>query len=246
MPGPVQYAIDKRGYEAHGFLIFDPRLPASLIHAAHADVRNMLDAQKAKRNPAARPAYRETDSDLHLKSEAVREIISHNAFHALASALIGPDADLRFCTTMTKTAESGEPLDWHQDWGLDRDPGHRRFSCWIALTDADVGNGCVQVLPGSHMVPIREHKASKTHPPDRGIDGVDESRAVPIELAAGQVLVVHPQLIHGSGRNVSGKERMAVLSSYQEPKSVYDPFWAKAGMRFSKGDRKVWESLPRT
>jgi hypothetical protein len=77
-----------------------------------------------------------------------------------------------------------------------------------------------------------------------GIRGVDDGKAVPIELSAGKVLVVHPQLIHGSRKNISGKERMAVLTSYQLPKPAYEPFWAKAGMRFSKGGKKVREPLP--
>jgi phytanoyl-CoA hydroxylase len=236
---------DKSFYEENGYLVFDPGLPVSLIGAVHADVRRMLDERKAgRKNPTSTSGYRETDSDLHLKSDPVRDLVSHDVFHALTLSLIGPDSDLRFCTTMTKTAESGEQLDWHQDWGLDRDRGHLRISCWIAVTRADIANGCVWVLPGSHKEALREHTVSETHPPDLGIKGVDAGKAIPIELPAGRVLVVHPQLIHGSRKNVSGKERMAVLTSYQLPKPAYTAMWAGAGMRFSKSGKKVWEPLP--
>jgi phytanoyl-CoA hydroxylase len=242
-------APDVHAYATNGYLVFDPKLPASLIQAVHADVRAMLDKRlhdlKLRRKaPPKISGYRETETDLHLKSESVRELISHDAFHALAMALIGSDIDLRFCTTMTKTAASGEPLDWHQDWGLDRDPGHPRISLWIAVTDADAGNGCVRVIPGSQRGEILEHSVSQTHPPDMGIKGVEAAEAIPIELRAGQVLVIHPKLIHGSGSNISGKERMAVLPSYQLPKPAYDASWAGAGMRFSMGGKKVWEPLP--
>jgi ectoine hydroxylase-related dioxygenase (phytanoyl-CoA dioxygenase family) len=241
-------APDVQAYASNGYLIFDPKTPLSLIRAVHTDVHALLD----KRADALRlggkdrsgvNGYRETESDLHLKSESVRELISHDAFHALAMALLGPDLDLRFCTTMTKTAASGEPLGWHQDWGLDRDSGHPRISLWIAVTDADIENGCVWVIPGSHREEILAHSVSETHPPDMGIKEVDAAGAIPIALQAGQALVIHPKLIHGSGKNISGRERMALLPSFQVPKPGYDAFWAAAGMRYSIGGKKVWEPL---
>ncbi len=258
-------SLDENFYAANGYAVLEPGFPAALIEAARADVRKILDAQKARRNapaqtgaaasgetsgyaaPTARKAYRETASDLHLVSDAVRDLVSHDALHALSLALIGPDADMRFCFTFTKSADHGEPLDWHQDWGLDQDKGHHRISLWLALTDADEANGCVQMLPGSHKEPLREHAVSETHPPDRGIrGGLDEAesrRAVPVEMKAGQLMVIHPQVIHGSGRNHSGRDRIALLFSYQVPKPSYDARWAGAGMRFSVGGVKKWEPL---
>lgn len=56
--------------------------------------------------------------------------------------------------------------------------------------------------------------------------------------------VLHPQVIHGSGSNVSGKERMAMTMSYQAPKPGYDARWAGAGMRFIRDGKKTWEPLP--
>jgi ectoine hydroxylase-related dioxygenase (phytanoyl-CoA dioxygenase family) len=249
--------LDGRFYAEHGYAVLEPGFPPALIEAARADVRKILDAQKSRPAVAGsasgyaaagtRKAYRETASDLHLKSDAVRDLVSHDALHALSLALIGPEADLRFCFTLTKSADHGEPLDWHQDWGLDQDQGHHRISLWLALTDADISNGCVQTLPGSHKEPLREHAVSETHPPDRGIrgglDASDLKRAVPVEMKAGQLMVIHPQVIHGSGRNHSGRDRIALLFSYQIPKQSYDARWAGAGMRFSVRGEKKWEPL---
>jgi len=220
-----------------------------LIEAARDDIRKLLADQKANRKlPLVRKPYRETASDLHLASAAVRDLVSHPAMHALSLVLIGAEVDMRMCFTFTKTADYGEPLDWHQDWGLDQDKGHHRISVWIAVTDADTANGCVQVIPGSQLEALREHAVSETHPPDIGIKGglgdADLRRAVSIEMKAGQVLILHPQVIHGSGRNASGRDRIAVLTSYQIPKAEYPGFWASAGMRFSRGGKKIWEPLP--
>lgn len=249
--------LNERFYAEQGYVVLNPGFAPELIEAARADVRKILDEQKSRpaiagnasgyAAPAARKAYRETASGLHLKSAAVRDLVSHDALHALSLALIGSDADMRFCFTFTKSADHGEPLDWHQDWGLDQDKGHHRISLWLALTDADTGNGCVSMIPCSHKEPLREHAVSETHPPDRGIrgglDALDMKRAVPVEMKAGQLMVIHPQVIHGSGRNHSGRDRIALLFSYQVPKPSYDAFWATAGMRFSVGGQKKWEPL---
>ena len=257
--------LDARAYAEQGYAVLEPGFPPALIEAARADVRNILDAQKARRSaapqagapasgessgyaaPTARKAYRETASDLHLVSDAVRDLVSHDALHALSLALIGPDADMRFCITLTKSADHGEPLDWHQDWGLGQDKGHHFIGLWLALTDASTDNGCVSMIPGSHREPLREHAVSETRPPDRGIrgglDAADLHRAVPVEMKAGQLMVIHPQVIHGSGRNHSGRDRVALLFGYQVPKPSYDAFWAGAGMRFSVGGEKKWEPL---
>lgn len=50
---------------------------------------------------------------------------------------------------MNKPAHQGTYLPWHQDrWSfLDRDP---LLTVWTALDPATIGNGCVQVIPGSH------------------------------------------------------------------------------------------------
>ncbi|MEO6094644.1 MAG: phytanoyl-CoA dioxygenase family protein [Fibrobacteria bacterium] len=240
--------MDIAFYARNGYAVLTPEFPLGLIDAARSDIKRILDAQKANRKvPLTRKPYRETASDLHLHSESVARLVSHRALHEVATALIGPDADMRMCFTFTKTADHGEPLDWHQDWGLDQDKGYHRISVWIAVTDAEIADGCVLVLPGSHLGPLREHTVSETHPPDKGIrgglDAEDRGRTMAVELRAGQVLILHPQIIHGSGKNVSGRDRIAVLTSYQVPKPRYGAFWAAAGMRFSRAGKKIWEPL---
>ncbi len=62
---------------------------------------------------------------------------------------------------MNKPASHGTVLPWHQDggevWALDRDP---LITIWMALDDATVANGCVEVIPGSHRLGLLTQQGS--------------------------------------------------------------------------------------
>lgn len=91
--------------------------------------------------------------------------------------------------------------DWHQDRAvaLEEADETRMVTVWIAVTDATVENGCLQVQPmdsGQEMLP----HCPKTQ---TGIaDGfVDESRALPLPVKAGGVVLFHPLTPHASLTN---------------------------------------------
>lgn len=46
---------------------------------------------------------------------------------------------------------------------------------------------------------------------------MDVSDALPIELAAGDMLVLHPHLVHGSPENRTGGDRVVLMAGYQSP-----------------------------
>jgi len=70
---------------------------------------------------------------------------------------------------------------------------------WHALTDATLENGCPWVVPGSHLGPVG----------DGGRDG-----AVPVPLAAGDLLVLDARLRCRSTPNHSTLARVAVVVDY--------------------------------
>ncbi|KMW56820.1 hypothetical protein AIOL_001776 [Candidatus Rhodobacter oscarellae] len=93
--------------------------------------------------------------------------------------------------------------DWHQDRAvaLAEADQTQMVTVWLAVTDATVENGCLQVLPqeaGQEMLP----HCPKTQ---TGIaDGfVDEARAVPLPVRAGGAVIFHPLTPHGSLANTT-------------------------------------------
>lgn len=95
--------------------------------------------------------------------------------------------------------------DWHQDRAVAHEDGDatRMVTVWLAISDATVENGCLQVIPGKpQMYPHCPGKQT-------GIaDGfLDESKAIPLPVKAGGAVLFHPLTPHASLDNVSGDFR---------------------------------------
>jgi len=101
----------------------------------------------------------------------------------------------------TETTAHIMATDWHQDRAVAHAEGDatRMITVWLAISDATVENGCLQVIPGKpRMYP---------HCPKRQTsiaDGcIDESLARPLPVKAGGAVIFHPLTPHASLDNVS-------------------------------------------
>jgi phytanoyl-CoA hydroxylase len=86
--------------------------------------------------------------------------------------------------------------DWHQDRAVAHAEGDNTemVTVWLAITDATVENGCLQVAPGK--MPMLPH-CPKTQ--TAIADGyVDLARAVPLPVKAGGAVIFHPLTPHAS------------------------------------------------
>ena len=123
---------------------------------------------------------------------------------------------------MNKPAGAGTDLVWHQDrWtDLDRDP---QITVWTALDAASIGNGCVQIIPGSHRrLRNPSHGAGFLSDEQRAelnrlIEAGDpEHRPVHLELDAGEVVLLHNWTLHRSGTNATDTPRRAFSVCYMD------------------------------
>jgi phytanoyl-CoA hydroxylase len=143
-----------------------------------------------------------TDSNLLDSVEAIigPEITSNPIQHVRIKppAEILDDSEIRAHITST---------DWHQDRAvtLEEADQTRMVTCWLAVTDATVENGCLRVIPGSHRGRMMPHCPN----PQLGIPGdyIDEKAACPVPVKAGGAILFHPLTIHGSLPNTTSNIR---------------------------------------
>src|SRR5436305_6280938 len=86
----------------------------------------------------------------HLLFTWVDEIVHHPAVLDAVEDLIGPDIRLFHLTLWPKNAYDPAFVSWPQDatyFGLE--PA-LHVTAWVALTDAPVESGCMEVVSGSH------------------------------------------------------------------------------------------------
>lgn len=105
----------------------------------------------------------------------------------------------------------------HQDLGvlLPEADSSTILSCWVAVTDADEENGCMQVVPGSHRHDLYNHCPTE---PQTGIPEhlVSLDDAVALPMRAGSVLFFGQNLVHGSLDNTSeDRVRISMDLRYQ-------------------------------
>ena len=115
----------------------------------------------------------------------------------------------------------GAATPWHQDqayWG-----GAPKYSAWIALEDATLENGCLKVIPGSHRSAL-DHAAvqDKNGFGNRILDeDLKNETIVDAPLNAGDALIFHDCLLHGSHPNLSGRDRWSHLPQRRPPRSLH-------------------------
>ncbi|MFT4730222.1 MAG: phytanoyl-CoA hydroxylase [Granulosicoccus sp.] len=93
--------------------------------------------------------------------------------------------------------------DWHQDRAVAREEADntRMVTVWIAVTDATLTNGCLQVIPRSHKKDMQTHcPAAQLGIPHNKI-ALNEATPLPVE--AGDAIIFHPLTVHGSRENHS-------------------------------------------
>ena len=138
-------------------------------------------------------------------------------------ALIGPEITcnpIQHIRAKPPAAVSGEGagfynVPWHQDAGVTWEEADNSdiVTCWIALTDATVENGCMEVMPNVWKHGYREHQAEggTTIRPDLLPD--TPPRAVPV--GKGGIVFMHRYTPHRSTPNYSSGVRWSIDLRYQ-------------------------------
>lgn len=121
---------------------------------------------------------------------------------------------------MQKAPRTGGAWEWHQDYGYWYKNGFLfpdMLSVMIALTPSTIENGCLQVLPGSHKMGRVEHlnTGEQVGADQAKVDAYAKLREVVYcELAPGDALFFHSNLLHSSGQNTSENPRWSIISAY--------------------------------
>ncbi len=127
-----------------------------------------------------------------------RALAHHPRMVGIAVELLGPDVTLFQSMLLMKPPRFGGRKVWHQDNAYFRLEPNDVFGFWIALDDADVENGCMHVIPGSHREGIGEHGGVAD---DYGLSAAPRERdAVACVMHTGDALVFHGETYHYTPR----------------------------------------------
>lgn len=145
---------------------------------------------------------------------------------SIAEQLCGEGMTIDFDQLLAKSpGRSDAVFGWHQDQAYWIDTDDRRTAtCWLAVDDSTLDNGCMQFLPGSHCEPVRPHHPlhgdrSASHTLVTDLREGDVLRPVPI--SRGDITVHNEGVLHGSGGNTSASSyRRAYIVALRSTSTV--------------------------
>ncbi len=163
------------------------------------------------------------ETKFYLRFPWVHELATHPNILDAVEDLIGPDIMLYHNSIWAKRGGGGHYVSWHQDNTYFGHYPCEVLSVWIALTPANVENGCMQFLPGTHalgQLPLAGNDVNDANMLTSGqtVD-FNPSRVDPvaIELQPGEASIHHAFLIHGSLPNQTDSMRMGMTLIYHPP-----------------------------
>jgi ectoine hydroxylase-related dioxygenase (phytanoyl-CoA dioxygenase family) len=219
----------KAAFDRDGFVVLPNVVDAVTLDALVGEldalevkVERFLTAQDGERFDIAEAGAITFTVHAVLRSPAARAFARHPVLVGLTADLLGPDVNLYWDQAVYKKPEKPRRFPWHQDTGYTFVQPQHYLTCWVALTDATVDNGCPWILPGVHRAGTLLH---------RWIDPIgweclnDAPGAVPAEVPAGGAVVFSSLTPHLTGPNTTDAPRKAYIVQY-----------GPAGMQAVSGD----------
>jgi non-heme Fe2+,alpha-ketoglutarate-dependent halogenase len=147
-------------------------------------------------------------------------LVRHPRILDIVESVLGPDILVFGSAFFIKEAFSETFADWHQDatyFGLK--PNDALVTAWLALTDATLETGCMEVIPPADVWRQLRHEAKRQHGSINSAGQtitlpLNERDAVAMQLQAGSLSLHNGLTPHRSGPNRSRHRRVGVGIQY--------------------------------
>ncbi len=191
----------------------------------------------------------------HYVSPVMLKYVQHPGICTVLAAIVG--AHLPFWDGSVKCMQSMlfvkppnfQGQAWHQDEIYIPTRDRSLTGAWIALDDANVKNGCLWVVPGSHktgyLYPQHAHNNEDEFDFAQESYGFDDSQAVAVEVPAGSVVFFNGYLLHRSLKNRSSIYRRVLVNHYCNSYSLL-PWSVEPGQSPASADSRCVVSVSGT
>lgn len=197
-----------------------------------ADVRRYFDRLLEKTIAAGGNSY--SISTAHMKYGGVYDILTNPVIVDHVADLLGDDVVAWGSHFFCKMPGDGKAVAWHQDasyWPLS--PSHA-VTVWLAIDDADTGNGCMKFIAGSqhfgHLT-YRESSPEEHNVLDQTVENAESFGSIVVDdLLAGEASIHNDLLLHGSDANLSTRRRCGLTLRYAHASVRAAMSWNEKGI----------------
>ncbi len=189
-------------------------------------------------------------STAHMKYGGVYDILTNRRIVDCVADLLGEDVVAWGSHFFCKMPGDGRAVAWHQDasyWPLT--PSHA-VTVWLAIDDADLDNGCMKFIAGSHHsghLTYRKSSPEEHNVLDQTVPNAESYGEVVLDdLKAGQASIHNDLLLHGSDANMSTRRRCGLTLRYAAVHVRAGMQWNEKGIVIRGTDpSNHWANPPR-
>ncbi len=221
-------------FQANGFLNAGPVLDMAEVQVLRDEVMRTIEQRDAAgvKQPVSCRNLSSVDTepiwqivDIWISSEPFQRLLSHpHITYGLAQLTQARELRIWHDQIQYKPPQKGGVNMWHQDaplWPIIAPM--TEVTAWVALDDADAENGCMSMVPGSHLwgnhIDFLRTLESYEAMPNRFED--HPIAVVRCPVRAGEVHYHHALTWHGSHANTSGRPRRAIAMHYMTEDTRY-------------------------
>ena len=181
-----------------------------------------------------------------------RTELANNIFHQVAQSIADQlypegDAAMDYEQFLAKRPnQERAEFAMHQDLGYWPKTGNTwTATVSLALSDSDLVNGCLQVIPGTNKEPeLRPHKPkgdSRDESHTLVIEARPDDKVIYLPVTRGSVTVHDERVVHGSAGNTSDMWRKTYVMAFRDVETIR----AERAMGFthSHNDKMNWDEI---
>ena len=212
-----------RQYDEQGYLNIGPALTDLGLQRMREQVMKAWIAEKEAFDPDKNWLQNSLLPNIHHKADLVRQYYFSGPFVDIAEQVIGLNIKSATSQLTFKMRGNDMTFAWHQDNAYGELDPYNAISCLTALDDADLENGCLWLIPASHLkqqIPLEHSVHDRAVQRDIDLE-VDETGKIPMPMRAGESLIFNCWMLHRSeGNRAVDRDRRVLFMRYADADAV--------------------------
>ncbi|MDB4952615.1 MAG: Phytanoyl-CoA dioxygenase [Myxococcales bacterium] len=219
-------AAKRKAYERDGYVNIGTVLTRSGIELMQSEFKRVWEDGHKTYDPTVGPLQDHLQYMPHLAAPAafLRWFYFNGPLVDVVDSLIGPNIKGVGSQLSNKQKRTALPVAWHQDNTYGELSPDNAISVIVPLVDIDEQNGCLWMIPGSHLeglVPVPGKVTDEVKRTRGQFDlGVDDRRGVPLPMRAGEAVIFHALTLHKSMHNHTDEDRLCLFMRYADADAV--------------------------
>ena len=201
-------------FKHSGFHIVPECLPKELMNRLNSvtddQISEMVEPLVWEKGKEHSPGNIRRLSKILSRDAVYKEAGSHPTILESLEGLLGPNIELltnKHNHIMVRPPGS-EFVYWHSG---EEPYNYTLITALIYLEESTLENGCVRIVPGSHMRPFRRSR----RPSESFLESDLYNRSLPVPMPRGGILLFNDCCFHGSGVNNSTGSRRSMTLGYR-------------------------------